>query len=142
MLHPSKPGGDIGAKNTTGIRCCQSQGMLSLAGGGVATRGKGSHRYIVAQDQPTSHQRMQDDKGDEFTGRMLGAINSMLVEVMAANARKDYEQHRERRAQCIENAKAAGKHLGCPVENLNKLEELLNPGLANRATALAQPFCG
>ncbi len=49
---------------------------------------------IVALDLPTSHQRMQDTKGDEFTGRMLGAINSMLVEMMAAIARKDYEQRR------------------------------------------------
>ncbi|KPB18421.1 Resolvase [Pseudomonas amygdali pv. sesami] len=35
---------------------------------------------IVELDLPTSHQGMQDTKGDEFTGRMLGAINSMLVE--------------------------------------------------------------
>lgn len=32
---------------------------------------------IVALDLPTSHQGMQDTKGDEFTGRMLGAINSI-----------------------------------------------------------------
>ncbi|MGY3257769.1 DNA invertase Pin-like site-specific DNA recombinase [Pseudomonas chlororaphis] len=43
---------------------------------------------IVALDLPTSHQGMQDTKGDEFTGRMLGAINSMLVEMMAAIARR------------------------------------------------------
>ncbi|EPM48776.1 resolvase [Pseudomonas syringae pv. actinidiae ICMP 18804] len=47
---------------------------------------------------------MQDTKGDEFTGRMLGAINSMLVEMMSAIARKDYEQLRERQAQRIEKA--------------------------------------
>ena len=34
---------------------------------------------IVALDQPTSYQGMQDTTSDEFTGRMLGAINSMLV---------------------------------------------------------------
>jgi len=28
---------------------------------------------IVTLDLPTSHQGMQDTKGDEFTGRMLGA---------------------------------------------------------------------
>lgn len=65
---------------------------------------------IVALDLPTSHQGMQDTKGDEFTGRMLGAINSMLVEMMAAIARKDYEQRRERQAQGIEKAKAASKY--------------------------------
>jgi DNA invertase Pin-like site-specific DNA recombinase len=92
---------------------------------------------IVALDLPTSHQGMQDAKGDEFTGRMLGAINSMLVEMMAAIARKDYEQRRERQAQGIEKAKAAGKYQGRPVdEDLHKrVTELLSAGLGIRATA-------
>lgn len=34
---------------------------------------------IVALNPPTIHQGMQDTKGDEFTSRMLEAINSMLV---------------------------------------------------------------
>lgn len=92
---------------------------------------------IVALDLPTSHQRMQDTKGDEFTGRMLGAIDSMLVEMMAAIARKDYEQRRERQAQGIEKAKSAGKYLGRPIdEDLHKrVKELLKAGLGIRATA-------
>ncbi|CAH0287645.1 Putative transposon Tn552 DNA-invertase bin3 [Pseudomonas koreensis] len=92
---------------------------------------------IVALDLPTSHQGMQDTKGDEFTGRMLGAINSMLVEMMAAIARKDYEQRRERQAQGIQQAKAAGKYQGRPIdEDLHKLvSELLAAGLGVRATA-------
>ena len=65
---------------------------------------------IVALDLPTSHQGIEDNKGDEFTNRMLGAINSMLVEMMAAIARKDYEQRRDRQTQGIEKAKAAGKY--------------------------------
>lgn len=71
---------------------------------------------VVAIDLPTSHQGMRDTKGDEFTDRMLGAINSMLVEMMAAIARKDYEQRRERQAQGIEKAKAAGKYQGRQVD--------------------------
>lgn len=92
---------------------------------------------IVALDLPTSHQGMQDAKGDEFTGRMLGAINSMLVEMMAAIARKDYEQRRERQAQGIKKAKAAGKYQGRPVDaDLHKrVTELLTAGLGIRATA-------
>ncbi|CRM38657.1 recombinase family protein [Pseudomonas sp. 25 R 14] len=92
---------------------------------------------IVALDLPTSHQGMQDTKGDEFTGRMLGAINSMLVEMMAAIARKDYEQRRERQAQGIEKAKAEGKYQGRPVDaDLHKrVTELLEAGLGIRATA-------
>jgi len=92
---------------------------------------------IVALDLPTSHQGMQDTKGDEFTGRMLGAINSMLVEMMAAIARKDYEQRRERQAQGIQKAKAEGKYQGRPVDiDLHKrVKELLKAGLGIRATA-------
>jgi DNA invertase Pin-like site-specific DNA recombinase len=68
---------------------------------------------------------------------MLGAINSMLVEMMAAIARKDYEQRRERQAQGIEKAKAAGKYQGRPVdEDLHKrVSELLSAGLGIRTTA-------
>lgn len=92
---------------------------------------------IVALDLPTSHQGMLDTKGDEFTSRMLGAINSMLVEMMAAIARKDYEQRRERQAQGIEKAKAAGKYQGRPVDaDLHKrVKELLSAGIGIRATA-------
>lgn len=92
---------------------------------------------IVALDLPTSHQGMRDTQGDEITGRMLAAINSMLVEMMAAIARKDYEQRRERQAQGIQKAKAAGKYQGRPVdEELHKrVKELLAAGLGIRATA-------
>ncbi|KPB63079.1 Resolvase [Pseudomonas amygdali pv. myricae] len=92
---------------------------------------------IVALDLPTSHQGMQDTKGDEFTTRMLGAINSMLVEMMAAIARKDYEQRRERQAQGINKAKAEGKYQGRPVDaDLHKrVKELLKAGMGIRATA-------
>lgn len=92
---------------------------------------------IVALDLPTSHQGMRASDGDEFTARMLGAINSMLVEMMAAIARKDYEQRRERQAQGIEKAKAQGKYQGRPVdEDLHKrVRELLTVGLGIRAAA-------
>ncbi|MBF8767961.1 recombinase family protein [Pseudomonas putida] len=92
---------------------------------------------IVALDLPTSHQGMRDTKGDEFTDRMLAAINSMLVEMMAAIARKDYEQRRERQAQGIHKAKAAGKYQGRPMneELHSRVRELLAAGLGIRAIA-------
>lgn len=92
---------------------------------------------IVAIDLPTSHQGMRNTKGDEFTDRMLGAINSMLVEMMAAIARKDYEQRRVRQAQGIAKAKTAGKYHGRQVDtDLHKrVRELLAAGLGIRATA-------
>ncbi len=68
---------------------------------------------------------------------MLCAINSMLVEMMAAIPRKDYDQRRDRQAQGIEKAKATGKYQGRPVdEDLHKrIIELLGAGLGIRATA-------
>lgn len=92
---------------------------------------------IVALDLPTSHQGIADTKGDEFTGRVLAAINSMLVDMMAAIARKDYEQRRERQAQGIAKAKEKGAYKGRPVDaDLHKrVRELLTAGLGIRATA-------
>jgi len=92
---------------------------------------------IVALDLPTSHQGMKDTKVDEFTDRMLAAINGMMIEMMAAIARKDYEQRRERQAQGIAKAKAEGTYKGRPVdEDLHKrVRELLAAGIGIRATA-------
>lgn len=92
---------------------------------------------IVALDLPTSHQGIKDTAGDEFTNRMLGAINSMLVEMMAAIARKDYEQRRGRQAQGIAKAKEAGAYKGRPVDSdLHKrVRELLAANIGIRATA-------
>lgn len=92
---------------------------------------------IVALDLPTSHQGIADTKGDEFTNRMLAAINGMLVDMMAAIARKDYEQRRERQAQGIKKAKADGRYKGRPVDaDLHKrVRELLKAGIGIRATA-------
>lgn len=96
---------------------------------------KGLH--IVALDLPTTHQAMSAKTGDEFTNRMLGAISGLMVEMMAAIARKDYEQRRERQAQGIEKAKADGRYKGRPVdEDLHKrVKELLKAGLGIRAAA-------
>lgn len=56
---------------------------------------------------------------------------------MAAIARKDYEQRRERQAQGIEKAKAAGKYQGRPIDEYlhNRVNELLKAGLGIRGTA-------
>lgn len=92
---------------------------------------------LVAIDLPTSYQGMSAPGGDEFTDRMLGAINSLMIEMAAAIARKDYEQRRERQAQGIEKAKAAGKYRGRPIDKElhGRVLELLRAGLGIRATA-------
>ena len=66
---------------------------------------------IVALDLPTSH-GMATASGDDFTGRMLDALNGMLLDMLAAIARKDYEDRRRRQAQGIAKRKAAGGYRG------------------------------
>ena len=55
-------------------------------------------------------------QGDEFTGQMMGSINSIEVEMMSAISCKDCEQRNQRQAQGIEKAKAEGKYQMRPVE--------------------------
>lgn len=67
---------------------------------------------IVALDLPTSWSLAAP--GDEFTGRMFAAVNNMMLDVLAAVARKDYEDRRRRQAQGTARAKAAGLYKGRP----------------------------
>lgn len=92
---------------------------------------------IVALDLPTSHQGLRDTTGDDFTARMIGAVNGMMIEMMAAIARKDYEQRRERQAQGIAKAQEAGVYRGRPEDKAlrKRVRELLKAGIGIRATA-------
>lgn len=49
---------------------------------------------------------------DEFTQRMLAAVNSMMLDMLAAVARKDYEDRRRRQREGIAKAKMDGKYKG------------------------------
>ena len=69
---------------------------------------------IVALDLPTSYAMAAS--GDEFSARMLGAVNGMLLDMLAAIARKDYEDRRRRQAQGQAKAKADGKYKGRPED--------------------------
>lgn len=66
---------------------------------------------VVALDLPTSHQ-MATEITDEFTGQMFKAINSMMLDMLAAIARKDYDDRRRRQAQGIATAKTRGVYKG------------------------------
>src|ERR1700729_1613485 len=68
---------------------------------------------IVALDLPTSWQMAT---GDGFTLRMFAAINGMLLDMLAAVARKDYEDRRRRQQQGIEKAKREGVYRGRPED--------------------------
>jgi DNA invertase Pin-like site-specific DNA recombinase len=69
------------------------------------------HIRVVALDLPTSWM-MATANRDEFTGRMFEAINSMLLDMLAAVARKDYDDRRRRQAQGQAKAKAEGLYKG------------------------------
>ncbi len=69
---------------------------------------------IVALDLPTSWSLATAD--DEFTGRMLAAVNGMLLDMLAAIARKDYVDRRRRQAEGTAKAKAAGRYKGRPED--------------------------
>ena len=70
---------------------------------------------VVALDLPTSWS-MATNSTDEFTGRMFEAINGMLLDMLAAVARKDYDDRRRRQAQGQARAKAKGKYKGRPED--------------------------
>ena len=66
---------------------------------------------VVALDLPTSWV-MASAQTDDFTARMFDAINGMMLDVLAAVARKDYEDRRRRQAQGQARAKAEGRYKG------------------------------
>ena len=69
---------------------------------------------IVALDLPTSW--MLANAGDDFTARMFAAVNAMMLDMLAAVARKDYDDRRRRQAQGQAKAKAEGKYKGRPED--------------------------
>lgn len=84
---------------------------------------------VVALDLPTSHQLIQPG-ADEFSARMLDAINGMMLDMLAAIARKDYEDRRRRQTQGIAKAKDAGAYKGRPedTERNAALMDMLRKG--------------
>ncbi|EYU13408.1 recombinase family protein, partial [Photorhabdus aegyptia] len=93
---------------------------------------------IISLDLPTSHIALTKDSNDDFTAAMLKAINSMMLDMLAAIARKDYQDRRRRQAEGIEKAKQAGKFRGRPADqNLHqRIYELrISNGLSIKNTA-------
>ncbi|EOF6004814.1 recombinase family protein [Salmonella enterica] len=60
---------------------------------------------IVSLDLPTSHLALSCAVSDDFTRSMLKAVNSMMLDMLTAIARKDYEDRRRRQAR-------VGRHTG------------------------------
>jgi hypothetical protein len=81
------------------VRCPCSRWWTSrkLSREQVDRLSRAKHVRVVALDLPTSW--LMAAKADEFTGRMCEAINGMLLDMLAAVARKDYDDRRRRQAQ-------------------------------------------
>lgn len=80
----------------------------------VQTRGL----RVVALDLPTSWMMTANDPAG-FSARMLDAVNGMMLDVLAAVARKDYEDRLRRQAEGQAQAKAEGRYKGRP-ENVKR----------------------
>ncbi|HFF4672449.1 TPA: recombinase family protein [Yersinia enterocolitica] len=93
---------------------------------------------VVSLDLPTSHTVFSVNASDKFTKNMLTAINGMMLDMLAAIARKDYEDRRRRQEEGIIKAKAAGKFKGRQADRLlhEKIIELrIKNGQSIRDTA-------
>ena len=69
---------------------------------------------VIALDLPTSWTLAKE--GDAFTARMLDALNGMMLDMLAAVARKDFEDRRRRQAQGVERGRAEGRYKGRPED--------------------------
>lgn len=65
---------------------------------------------VVSLDLPTSWNLVTPP--DEFTARMFAAVNSIMLDVLAAVARKDYDDRRRRQGEGVQRAKTAGLYKG------------------------------
>ena len=70
---------------------------------------------VVTLDLPTSGM-MATATPDAFTARMFEAVNGMMLDVLAAVSRKDYEDRRRRQAQGQAKARDEGRYKGRPED--------------------------
>lgn len=77
---------------------------------------------VVALDLPTSW--VMVNSTDEMTSRLMEALNGMMLDMLAAIARKDYTDRRRRQQQGIEKLKAAGGYKG-RKEDLKRNEAIM-----------------
>lgn len=86
---------------------------------------------IVSPELPTSWAAMTAaDSTDSFTASILQAVNGMLLDMLAAVARKDYEDRRRRQQQGIATAQLNGKYQGRPKDTAKRkaVAKLLEAG--------------
>jgi DNA invertase Pin-like site-specific DNA recombinase len=109
LLSDCHPGDVLLVEQVDRLSCLNAEDWSKLKAEIAAKRVR-----VVALDLPTSYQLAQ--AGDDFSSRMLDAINGMMLDMLAAIARKDYEDRRRRQAQGIEKAKGKGVYRGRPED--------------------------
>ncbi|EEJ8658683.1 recombinase family protein [Salmonella enterica] len=67
---------------------------------------------VISLDLPTSHIALTHAASDEFTRSMLRAVNGMMLDMLAAIARKDYQDRRRRQREGVDKARQEGKYAG------------------------------
>ncbi len=67
---------------------------------------------VVSKELSTSYMALQPESSTEFMTSVLQVINSMMLDMLAAVARKDYEDRRNRQMQGVARAKTEGKYSG------------------------------
>jgi DNA invertase Pin-like site-specific DNA recombinase len=77
--------------------------------------------------RPPTSWAMATGKVDDFTARMFAAINDMMLDMLAAVARKDYEDRRRRQMQGQTKATVEGKYVGRP-ENKRRNKRIADAG--------------
>lgn len=89
---------------------------------------------IVSLDLPTSWTLLKPQASDDFTRSILNAVNGMLLDMLAAVARKDYEDRRRRQAEGIHRAKSNGLYRGRAEDTAKqeRVAKLLDNGLSWR----------
>lgn len=74
---------------------------------------KNKNVNIVAVNVPMTHSILNYSNDiNDFDKRMIRAMGDMMIDMLAAVSRRDYEQRRERQAQGIRKAKSEGKYKG------------------------------
>jgi DNA invertase Pin-like site-specific DNA recombinase len=89
-----------------------------------------THQVRVVALNPPKSWMMAKANSDDFTTRMFDAINGMMLDMLAAVARKDYDDRRRRQAQGQARASAKGLYKG-RVENIarnNGIPAMLRAG--------------
>ncbi len=85
---------------------------------------------IVSPELPTSWMALKNSDSTEFTSSIIQAVNGMLLDMLAAVARKDYEDRRRRQLEGIKRAREEGKYVGRrpDLERRKSVEALLLAG--------------